>query len=294
MASIGDLMLDVIFYVSNLPQRGMEQRAQSSLVCPGGASANFAVAAVRLGSPSAVAGKVGSDPAGEALLSLLEQEGVDASEVVVVDGPSGLVVSIVDSSGERTMVSHMPRECLLLPGDLDERVFNDAFALHSTGYSLLPEPQRSLILQVVRSARASGVLTMFDPSPVVEEIPRDVVAEAVELSSLVLPNEAEYEALLNMGLRDVLEGKTVVKMGERGCMAPDGSVVQGFRAELVDPTGAGDAFAAALAVGLQRGLSLQEACRFANAAASLKVERRGSSIGMPTLGEVLKRLGERA
>jgi len=286
-------MLDVILYIPEFPSRGSEQRAQGSLVCPGGASANFVVAAARLGAPSAVAGKVGSDIAGRALLSFLEREGIDTSRVRVVEGPTGLVVSVVDSAGERTMVSHMPDSCLLLPGELDSGAFNDAFALHFTGYSILPEPQRGVVLRVVESSKARGVLTIFDPSPVISSLPRDVISEAVELASLVLPNRAEYDALLNLGLEDSLKGKTVVKAGEEGCVLPDGSVVQGFPAEPVDPTGAGDAFAAALAVGLLRGFNLREACMFANATASLKVERRGSSIGMPSLGEVLDRLRER-
>jgi len=294
LLSACDVMLDVIFYLESLPPPGGDVRAREALISPGGASVNFAVAASRLGQPSAVVGKVARDAAGLTILDFLGREGVDTSGLMTFSscGITGVVASLVDGSGERTMISHLPRGCEVSISDVPWDLVRRARVFHFAGYSLLPEDQRGAVLEMASEVGSAGGLVMFDPSPLVRAIPRDALSEALDASELVLPNLSEVEALRQVGLWKKASSKSVIKLGERGCRLPTGEVIPPLRVRVVDSTGAGDAFAAGLAAGLARGMALRDSCRLANVVAGLKVQRRGSSVAMPTWDDVRSRLGE--
>ncbi|RLG40035.1 MAG: hypothetical protein DRO01_04700, partial [Thermoproteota archaeon] len=255
---------------------------------------NFAVAASRLGQPSAVVGKVARDAAGLTILDFLGREGVDTSGLMTSSscGNTGVVASLVDGSGERTMISHLPRGCEVSISDVPWDLVRRARVFHFAGYSLLPEDQRGAVLEMASEVGSAGGLVMFDPSPLVRAIPRDALSEALDASDLVLPNLSEVEALRQVGLWEKASSKSVIKLGEGGCRLPTGEVIPALRVRVVDSTGAGDAFAAGLAAGLARGMALRDSCRLANVVAGLKVQRRGSSVAMPTWDDVRSRLGE--
>ncbi len=81
-------------------------------------------------------------------------------------------------------------------------------------------------------------------------------------------------------------------LGGAGCQLPSGEVIPAIRVRVADSAGEGDAFAAGLAVGLARGMTLRDSCRLANVVAGLKVGRRGSSVAMPSWDDVRSRLDE--
>ncbi len=292
LLSACDVMLDVIFYLEALPPPGGDVRAQDAVISPGGASVNFTVAVSRLGLPSAIVGKVSGDPAGKRILDFLRREGVDITGLLV--SPScqakGVVASLVDGAGERTMVSHLPRGCMVVKSDVPWGLVRRAQIFHFAGYSLLPDDQSEAVLGMATEVGSAGGVVMFDPSPVVSTIPEPTLSEALDASDLVLPSLSEVGALRRLGLWESASEKAVVKLGDKGCRLPTGEVVPAFRVRVTDSTGAGDAFAAGLAVGLAREMSLREACELANVVAGLKVEKRGSGVAMPTWDEVEAKL----
>lgn len=152
-------------------------------------------------------------------------------------------------------------------------------------------------LEAFRLARAAGVLTVLTPAPAAE-LPEELFG----LCDLCVPNETEVELLTgrpagDVGGAEALRrrgvGAVVVTLGSRGALLLDGDGATHLPAVpvvAVDPTGAGDAFAAGLAVFRAEGLALREAARRASVVAALTVTRLGTQVAFPTRAEVADRL----
>ncbi|MDK2464834.1 MAG: carbohydrate kinase family protein [Candidatus Korarchaeota archaeon] len=192
--------------MESLPSPGGDVRAREALlISPGGASVNFAVAASRLGQPSAVVGKVAGDPAGLTILDFLRREGVDTGGLTVSTscGATGVVVSLVDGSGERTMISYLPRAVRssspTCPGAWRG----------GRGSSTSPGTPS------FRRARGRPSLGWPQRSAV-RAIPEATLSEALGASDLILPNLSEVEALRRIGLWEGVSSKSVIKLGGAG------------------------------------------------------------------------------
>jgi len=285
---VGNANVDVIAFVDRHPSAGERVEARRLERAPGGAASNFAVAAARLGAHAILLGCVGLDEEGEWLLDRLRGSGVDVSMVSRVSAPTGVALVVVDAGGERTMVVHRGANALL-PQVLRERPLPPADWVHAA--SVPPD----LAAEVFASAKRAGAITSYDPGGTVARLGFEGLRSALELTDVLLVNEAEARALA--GPRGVggLAPTVVVKLGARGAVAWVGGReygAEGFRVEVVDTTGAGDVFDAAFALGVLRGLSPGEALTFANACAALKITRVGGQAS-PSLEEVARLLRER-
>ncbi len=250
LACIGDLLADVIIEgrqtADGMPS-GIHFR-------PGGSAANVAVWARRAGAQSCWIGAVGDDLLGTLLLEGLTSDGVPAHATRIHDGESGVVLSRLGTRGGRTMRSARMASALLRPEHLPEPVLKSAGALHLTGYSFASESLTEAILRA-RSLASEAFLSV-DPSAVsvlksagVMRI-RDLLQ--ILKPNLVLANRAEAIALAGViGLENcfrelhTLAPLVVIKDGSRGAHISDGERrfnQPSIKAEVVDTTGAGDAF----------------------------------------------------
>jgi len=246
---LGDLMVDVVARGSIV--HGGDAPARIS-VGGGGSAANVAAWAAALGTPVTLVCNVGADERGRTALDELRAAGVDVHARIDPERPTGTCVVLVEPGGERTMLSDPGANDAPLP----EIPVGDH--LHVVGYTLLRDGPRASALAAIERAGAAGMSVSVDPSPLV----RPGVIPPVDL---LLANEREAVGL---------EGEMVVKLGARGARWGDVRV-PAEPVQVVDTTGAGDAFAAGFLAARLKGADRREALAAGCATAARAVAQVG-------------------
>jgi ribokinase len=249
LVSLGDLILDVIVHLHG-PLVAGDDRAATTLVGAGGQAANVAAWAASLGAEARYVGKRGADAAGELAARQLIERGVELAGPV--EGRNGVVVSIA-SAGERSMASDRGSATELEASELEPAWF-DCDRLHVSGYALLRGPAALAAVRAVELARASGATVSIDLSAwtLIDDSFRDRVRGCKP--ETVFATEREHEAFGG------LDSEWVVKRGADGVKV-GGLSHDAHPTRVVDPTGAGDAFAAGFLVGgVEVGLAAAARC----------------------------------
>ncbi|MEN3017095.1 MAG: carbohydrate kinase family protein [Candidatus Methanosuratincola petrocarbonis] len=283
VASVGNINVDLAFYMSGFPQRDSESLAEGFKLSHGGSAANFAVGIARLGIPCSVVGCVGRDVFGMQALDSLNREGVGTRSVLECDLGTGTVCVLVEG-GRRTMVAWRGANEMIV-----EAVRRTDFS----GYRLIHIANvRKIVFQEVVAKKGEAMFS-FDPGGGAREFSHRDLAGV----DFLLLNEEELGFIggLQAVLREV--GTVVVKQGARG--ASYYSKVKeahcpAFRAEAVDATGAGDAFDAGFIAAVLRETGAEEALRWGCGAAALKIGKRGAREGLPTAKELAEFLDKNA
>jgi ribokinase len=272
IATLGDVLLDVVVLLSEPLVPGGDVRA-SSRAGAGGQAANVAAWAAELGAEARCIAKRGDDPAGELVSQELESRGVELVGPVA-EGETGVVVSIV-REGDRSLASDRGIAPSLAPEELEVGWFA-CDILHLSGYALLREPIAAAALEAARLAREQGARVSVDVAAWTEIRSYGPVRFRGLLDELVpdvlFATEAEWELL---GGAYLAAPVGVLKRGARGCTVFTEDAKLDFaavEAEVVDPTGAGDALAAGFLV----GGSLEEAARRGLDAAARCIAKVGS------------------
>lgn len=273
IATLGDVMLDVIVRLEEPLAPGGDVRA-ATRAGAGGQAANVAAWAVALGAEGRCIAKRGGDATGELVARELEERGVELAGPVV-DGATGVVVSIVGGDGDRALASDRGVAPSFSPDEL-EADWLDCDVLHLSGYALLREPVSDTALLAASLARGRGARISVDVAAWTE-IRTFGPMRFRELIDTIAPDvlfatEAEWEML---GGAYLTAPTGVIKRGPRGAtvVTEDARLdLSPVEAEVVDTTGAGDAFAA----GFLLGGSLEEAARRALEAAARCVSTVGS------------------
>lgn len=308
ITAIGEILID-------LTQTGKnELRVPVFAANPGGAPANVAVAAARLGAKTAFIGKTGADSFGAYLRGVLEENGVDHSGVQVGESPTTMAIVSVDERGERSFRFIRGADCEMVPEDVDEMLAKHSKILHFGSVSLTQGIARSATIFTARAAHHAGVLVSYDPNyrPALWRTKRD----ALEWMTLPLPlvdiiKLSEEELPLLTDSSDLEEGSlrlaerhsvklVMITLGAEGVFCRwkgETFRVPGVRVEQVaDTNGAGDTFLGAVLSrlcrrgerpleGLERA-ELEEILAFANRAAAITCSRCGAIPAMPTLAEL--------
>ena len=251
---IGDAMVDVIVELGEDINIGSDTQSKISMI-GGGAAANTAC---WLGSQKEAVrfvGKVGSDAAGKQFISDLESFGVSHNDLCSNGANTGMVVVLVDKNGERTMFPDPGANRLLSEEDLPDLTM--ARAVLVSGYSLYKAEITDVIMEMMERTRAAGVPLIFDPASVgpMRSFGRERVLNALKNVDCVILNRDEARFLADCD--DVNQAANflhhfaetiVVKLGSDGALGIDKSGVMitspSVAEEVVDTTGAGDAFAA--------------------------------------------------
>ncbi len=297
---LGELLLDFI-----PTQSGMRLCEPGTVVkTVSGSAGIFACAAAALGAQCGFVGRVGKDPFSRLAVQTVAQAGVDTSLVVESEeGQIGLAfIEYLPEGRNYQYYRSQSAGSRLCAGDLDEKAIAQAQILHLPGMLLeLNETMREACFAAVEMARRHDVLISFDPnirkelsgdSGAIERLRRmtsyaDIIKPTLEEARL-LTGEHEIPAILQrlhgMGPRLVAVSRD--KQGALLSAAGEEAAAPGIDVPVVDPTGAGDSFAAALCRCVQRNSTLEEAARFCNCVGTLVCTRRGA-IGMaiPSLAE---------
>jgi len=268
---------------------------------PSGAPAIFASAAARLGASVGLACTIGDDAFGDCLERRLRDDGIDCRALRRVSGRlTGIAFVSYRSDGSRSFLFHLTESAAALThwGQIPSGYLDGTRWLHVTGSALSVAPQmREACYRAAEEVRARGGQVSLDPNLRPELVPpqeiRSLCEPIVRLASVILPSgeeataltgaaspESAAEALLGRGARIV-----AIKRGAQGSTlyTPGGALdVPPFEVSEVDPTGAGDCYAAALLVALEEGRPLAEAGAMANAAGALATTRLGPMEGAPS------------
>jgi len=248
VVTLGDALLDVIVRLGEPLSSGADALATTQTAA-GGQAANVAAWVVALGSEARTVSKRGEDLAGDLVTAELKARGVDV--VGPVAGRNGIVVSLVGVDGERTMASDRGVAPELAPADLEPAWFA-CDCLHISGYALLATPIDGAALRAAELARGNGARVSVDLSAWTRIREHGPVRFREQLEKLepdvIFANEAEWEIV---GAAYGLAPTAVVKRGARGLLVVGEERVElpAREGEVVDATGAGDAFAAGFLVG---------------------------------------------
>jgi sugar/nucleoside kinase (ribokinase family) len=251
LCTLGDLLLDVIVRLEQPLEPGTDAAAQTRTGA-GGQAANVAAWAAALGAEARFVGKRGDDPAASLAAGELARLGVTVFGPVVL-GRNGVVVSIVGEEGERAMASDRGVAPTLSADELEPAWFEGATHLHLSGYSLMSSPIDAAATRAAGLVRASGGTVSVDLASrrvIVDFGPERLRRVLGELGpELVFANEEERAEL---GPGAAVDATWVLKRGAAGAAVErDGqkSEFPAVPAEVIDTTGAGDAFAAGYLVG---------------------------------------------
>jgi ribokinase len=289
----GSINMDVVATAERHPRIGENVAGEAVLYFPGGKGANQAVASAKQGVPTTLVGRLGTDAFGQQLRSFLAAQGVDLGFVRDTQRTHSGTAIITIANADNTIV--------VVPGanarvDADD-VAAPVFAKGDVAVSQFEIPLPT-IAAFFKRARAAGAITVLNPAPA-----KQADKALLDLVDILILNETELGFLTGTELSDgdpparfaeaaesLAQGKVVcVTLGKRGVLAlveGESLLVPGRAVKAVDTTGAGDCFVGALASQLAGGRTLRDALAYANAAASICVQRMGAAPSMPTADEV--------
>ena len=306
---LGEYIID--FTWQGRDAKGLPKYTQN----PGGAPANVACAASKLGTPAGIITKLSNDVFGRFLYSYAESLGcVDLRGVIRSDDPTGIAFALLDETGERDFVfyRHNCADAMMRPEDIPVELLEECDVLHFSSVSLAASPAREATLHAVHLARQMGKTISFDinfraPLWAVPEDAKAAVAEAMALADIVKASEEEAEMFgskipeeaakifLDCGPKLVL-----ITYGGNGSgfyTRQFSGTVPSYKVKTVDTTGAGDNFMGGfLSRFIREGTvpeqltaeTLTQMLRYANAAGAICASRFGAIASQATEEEILE------
>ena len=299
LVHLGNAVVDLVLQVPAAPERGGDVLASTASELVGGGF-NVMAAASRQGLPVVYAGMHGAGPRGDRVRAALAAEGIAVLQPVLPGCDTGLVVVIVEDDGERSFITAPGAEAQLDAAAVARVELAAGDFIYLTGYSLAHPSNRTALVEWLPGV-GEDVVVFFDPGPLVASLPPEALAVVLARADWVSVNAAEAAALTGcadatasaLALRDQTRGGAMVRCGPDGCVVAlpgaDPVSVPGVAAVVVDLNGAGDAHAGAFIAQLALGRAPLAAAAWANAAASIAVERHGPATA-PTGEQVAQRL----
>ncbi|MEI6106698.1 MAG: ribokinase [Opitutae bacterium] len=318
---IGSFNQDLTFYTKNFPRAG-ESVVGDFRTGSGGKGFNQAVAASRAGVRALFVGAVGRDAFGLGARKFAREVGLAAHWVEKPKHATGTAMIAVNAAGQNQIIISLGANLGLRPRDIPPALLTAAQVVVCQGESDYPT-----VDFVLRTARRAGAITVLNPAPMRAEFDPAILRH----TEVLIPNESEFVALMKKCssctallrtaaysaygefteavLRDLPEAAlhrlcrclqvpvVIVTLGSRGCFvsqAEDHRRISAHDIEVVDTTGAGDAFVGGFAAGLVKfKLNILEAVHYANAVAALSVMQPGTAPSMPVAREIARFIKKR-
>ena len=292
---LGSINADHILNLESFPAPGETVTGNQYQVAFGGKGANQAVAAGRSGANIAFIACTGDDDTGERVRKQLASDNIDIAPVSVVTGEStGVALIFVNAEGENVIGIHAGANAALTTERVEAQraIIGGAEAL----LMQLESPVES-VLAAAKIAHENHTTVVLNPAPA-----RVLSDELLALVDIITPNETEAEKLTGIrvendddaataarALHDKGIGTVIITLGSRGVWASvngEGRRVPGFKVKAIDTIAAGDTFNGALVTALLEGKKMDDAIRFAHAAAAIAVTRKGAQPSVPWRKEI--------
>ena len=290
IVGLGEVVVDWVTELPHFPRPDEKVYALSENYFAGGVTANYLVALARLGGSCGFVGAVGNDSYGDFLIKDFKNENVDTAFVIKKTNKKTPINFIFVSEGEKTIIQspHMLTTKLDL-SDLDESYFINAKLLHTT----MVHPD--LTEKAIEIATENDVHISIDLESQIAQLGWDRLNKMLLSADILIPNkegaksitkantpEEAAKILVKKGIKTV-----IITLGSRGVLITTPYYqkrIPTYNIEtIVDTTGAGDAFNGAFSYAFWiKGWDLEKSCKFANGAATLKIQKLGARTGMPT------------
>ena len=293
----GVFVADICFFGNKIPAKGETILGNNYIVGPGGKGSNQAIAAARLNGEVNFITKVGKDSHADMAFSLYKDAGVNID--YIIQDPSlstGVAGIMIDENGNNAINVFSGAAAHLKNEDIDK---NLELIKKSKIFLTQMETPDSTTIYAIKKAKENDCLTILNPAPA-----RKMNKDDFKLLDFFTPNETEAEFylnkkidteqdiknaaadFLNMGVKNI-----IITLGEKGSYFANENeeyFINAFKLknEVVDTTGAGDAFNGALAVALAKDFSYKDAILFANKVAGISTTRLGAAVSMPLLKKV--------
>lgn len=285
---LGSFNMDLVAYIPRFPRPGESILGSKYLSNPGGKGSNQAVAAARLGADVTYVGRIGTDAFGDQAMLMWENEQIH-TRYVVHDRKNATGVSLiyVAENGSDNTIACVPGANMAL-SRMDVDAAAEAVARADVVLAQLENPLETTAF-ALKLGRMSGARTVLNPAPAAPVLP-----ELLASADFITPNQTELELLTGGPYNDPAAAArqlmaddrqtVIVTLSDKGALIVTRDTeehIPAFPVEVVDSTGAGDAFNAGLSVALAEGRDTVDAVRFANAVAALCVTRPGTAQSMP-------------
>lgn len=309
VVALGELLID-------FTPHGISEQGNTTLeVNPGGAPCNVLSILNKLGNKTEFIGKVGNDGFGKLLKRTLVEEGIGTEGLILSDDYNTTAAFVhLDEKGDRSFsfFRNIGADTMLSEDEVSEELIKNSKVFHFGTLSLTHNPASNATKKAIKIAKENNLLVSFDPNyrPALwnsEEKAKEAIKFGLEQCDILKISDNELEFIT--GTRDINEGilelkstynikLILVTLGDKGSMYCYNGCIgyrSGFKSNVIDTTGAGDAFCGAmiykiLQVGFEN-LSveyLDESLDFANAAASIVITKKGALKSMPDLDEISK------
>jgi len=298
LVHVGSAVVDYVYRIDALPAPGTEKTASSYARVAGGGF-NMMVAASRTGMKVVFGGQLGTGPDGDFLRAAFIASGIETLTPPSPLMDSGNCVAMISGDAERTFVSWPGAESALTPDMMAPVKVGQGDWVFTSGYTLSYPGSRDALTDWI-AALPADIPFVFDPTPVIADIPRPILDRVLarttwlscntnEAAEIAGPGDAQTVAIRLLANHCPKAEGVVIRAGAQGSLVrlAEGGirVIPGFAVDAVDTNGAGDTHIGAFVSGLARGLLPCEAARYANAAAALSVTRHGGS-SAPTDNEI--------
>ncbi len=265
---------------------------------PGGDATNEAVVMARLGNKVGLMGKVGDDDFGRIILQSLHKDGVNAENIKIdKNARTSACAVLIKNDGSRNFATFRGANSVFSINDIDLSEISKARTVNIGSMFALKQLDGHGARTIFKRARESGVITAADMKADTYNIGFEGIKNVICHTDYFLPSydEAAYltgeknpermaRALLNAGA-----GTVVIKLGKDGCYIKSASESHSLRpydVEVEDTTGAGDNFVAGFLTGVIKGWGLEKCGRFANAVASISVQKTGATTAVKSMEQV--------
>jgi len=297
---IGSSNMDLVVSVPHMPAIGETIMSSSKEEIPGGKGANQAYTCAKLGANITFLTAVGEDSFGKAICDNLRQVGIDVEQFTTSrDASTGMAFIYVDAEGDNSIVVVQGANTQCDSSYLSSK--KDIILSHDILLTQLEIPNDG-VYDALKLAKKAGITTVLNPAPAPKFIPNEVL-KAVDF---ITPNETELafltgmkvvsekdavqasERLLEKGVKNV-----IATLGSKGAVLSNEKGYTSFgvpQVKAVDTTAAGDVFNGAFVTALGKNKCVKDSIRFATAAATAAVTRKGAQSSTPTHQEVLKYL----
>jgi len=298
LVHIGSAVVDYVYRIDALPAPGSEKTASSFAQVAGGGF-NMMVAASRTGMTVVFGGQLGSGPNGDFLRTAFAREGIETLTPPSPVMDSGNCVAMISADAERTFVSWPGAESILSLAMMAPVVAASGDWVFTSGYTLSYPGSRDALTDWIEALPAD-IPFVFDPTPIIADIPRPILGKVLARTTWLSCNTTEAVEIVGPGDLETSAGRlltdhcpkaagVVIRAGAKGCFVRlangETKIVPGFKVAAIDTNGAGDTHIGAFVSALSLGVPPFEAARYANAAAALSVTRHGGS-SAPTDSEI--------
>jgi len=300
IVGLGEIVLDWVTEIPHFPKPDEKIDALSENYFPGGVTANYLVATARLGGKSGFIGAVGDDSYGDYLIEDFTKEGVDTTYIKKIVDKKTPVNFIFVAKGEKTIIQSPHMQTTKIEGkDLNEAYIANSKLLHTTII------HQKVTEKAIEIAKKNNVKISIDLESQIALRGWDNLKKVLLNADILLPNKEGAKTITNSNNPEkaaaILVKKgipiVIITLGSNGVLITTKEFQKRIPTytinNIVDTTGAGDTFSGAFSLAYWiKGWDLEKSCKYANAAASLKIQKLGARSGMPNeteLKEFLKK-----